>query len=373
MIFMVRRLQEIGRKAGVSIFVCIRDLQKAYDTVDRTFLWQVPTRIGVPPQMIAVIRQFHGWMKACVWPDDGVNSDWFEVEQGLRQGCVLSPLLFNIFAAVLNVVLLRFSEDPAILDELMHTKEPSTLMVPELAMDDIRRVVRSLLYAGDAYIVSWSPQGLAKMMGVVVEACRAFALTVSSSNKTDIMWRPPPRTPRTMVQVEAATQIYKQAQYLTYLGGTVTEISHMSVKISRRTRACWMRIRRYLRELYDQPKVALSLKTRMVKAEAIEALLYGCNTWTLRQEHYAKPRTVHHRILLRFIGAQRKIPDRRMISYNRALEITGCESIETALRTQILFWAGTLIRMSGGRLPKRIMSGNIEGAVQNGRGVKEKE
>ena len=54
-------------------------------------------------------------------------------------------------------------------------------------MDDIRRVVRSLLYAGDAYIVSWSPQGLAKMMGVVVKACRAFALTVSSSNKTYIM------------------------------------------------------------------------------------------------------------------------------------------------------------------------------------------
>ena len=38
----------------------------------------------------------------------------------------------------------------------------------------------------------------------------------------------------------------------------------------------------------------LSLKTRM-KAEAIEALLYGCSTWTLRQEHYAKLLTVHHR------------------------------------------------------------------------------
>ena len=49
----------------------------------------------------------------------------------------------------------------------------------------------------------------------------------------------------------------------------------MSVEIARQTRACWMRIRRYSRELYDQPKVALSLKTRMVKAEAIEALLYG--------------------------------------------------------------------------------------------------
>ena len=54
----------------------------------------------------------------------------------------------------------------------------------------------------------------------------------------------------------------------------------------------------------------------MVKAEAIEALLYGCSTWTLRQEHYAKLRTVHHRVLLRIIGAQRKRLH-KMTSYNR--------------------------------------------------------
>ena len=98
---------------------------------------------------------------------------------------------------------------------------------------------------------------------------------------------PPPRTPRTMVRIEEAGQIYKQVQSSTYLGGAVTETPDMSVEISRRTRACWMRIRRYSRELYGQPKVALSLKTWMVKAEAIEALLYGCRTWTFRQEHYA--------------------------------------------------------------------------------------
>ena len=65
------------------------------------------------------------------------------------------------------------------------------------------------------------------------------------------------------------------------LRDVVTEIPDMSVEIARRTRACWIRIRRYLRELYDQPKVALSLKTQMVKTEAIEDLLYRCSTWTL--------------------------------------------------------------------------------------------
>ena len=223
---------------------------------------------------------------------------------------MLSPLLFNIFfAAVLNVVLQRFSEEPAILAELVNLKERSTSMGPESAMDYVRRAVWGMLYADDACIVSRSPQGLAKMMEVIVEVCRAFVLTVSAK-KTETMCMPPPRTPRTMVQMEAAGQIYKQVQSFTYLGGAVTETPDMSVEIARR----------YSRELYVQPKVALSLKTRMVKAEAIEALLYGCSTWTLRQEHYAKLRTVHHRVLLRIIGAQRKRPDRRMTSYSHALE-----------------------------------------------------
>ena len=57
----------------------------------------------------------------------------------------------------------------------------------------------------------------------------------------------------------------------------------------------------------------------------------------------AKFRTVHHRVSLRIIGTQRKIPDHRMTSYNRAPEITRCESIETTLHTRRLLRAGKLI------------------------------
>ena len=179
---------------------------------------------------------------------------------------MLSPLLFNIFfAAVLTVVLQRFSEEPAILAERVHLKEPLTSMGPEPAVDYVRHAVWGILYTDDACIVSRSPQGLAKMMEVIVEVCQAFWLTVSAK-KTETMCMPPPRTPRTMVQIEAAGHTYKQVQSFTYLGGAVTEVPNMSAEIARRTRVCWMRIRRYLRELYDQPKVALSLKIRMVKA-----------------------------------------------------------------------------------------------------------
>ena len=64
--------------------------------------------------------------------------------------------------------------------------------------------------------------------------------------------------------IEAAREIYKQVQSFTYLRGTVTEIPGMSTGIATPTCSCWIRIRRYLRVSYDQPKVAMSLKTRMV-------------------------------------------------------------------------------------------------------------
>ena len=109
------------------------------------------------------------------------------------------PLLFKIFfAAVLNVVHQKFSEEPAILAELVHLKEPSTSIGPESAMDYVRRAVWAMLYADDACIVSRSPQGLAQMMEVIVKVYRVFALNVSA-NKTETMCMPPPRTPRTMV------------------------------------------------------------------------------------------------------------------------------------------------------------------------------
>ena len=85
-------------------------------------------------------------------------------------------------------------------------------MEPELALDYISLAVWGMLYVDDACIALQSSQGVAKMMEVIVEVCRAFALTMSSAKKTETMCVPPPRTPRTMVRVEAAGQIYKYVQ-----------------------------------------------------------------------------------------------------------------------------------------------------------------
>ena len=172
-------------------------------------------------------------------------------------------------------------------------------------MDYVRRAVWGMLYTDDDCIVSRLPQGLGKIMKVIVEVCQAFASTVSAKT-TDTICMSPPRKARTMLRVEAAEKIYKQMQPFTYPGGAMTGTPDMFFEIARRTRACWICIRRYLRELYDQSKAALSCKARMVKTKAFEVLLYGRITWALRQGYYTKFRTVHERVLVRITGGQRK-------------------------------------------------------------------
>ena len=102
------------------MYLCFIDLTSAYDAADRNLLWDVLAPFGVPPRMLAVIRKFHDGMHVCVRLDNGDCSDKFNVGKGLRQGCMLAPLLLNMFfTAVLRVTEKRFLPDAAITDNMV--------------------------------------------------------------------------------------------------------------------------------------------------------------------------------------------------------------------------------------------------------------
>ena len=94
-------------KKDSPLYLRFIDLTKSYDSVDRLLLWAVLARIDVPPRMLAVIRQFHDGIQACVRLDDGECLNKIDVGQGLRRGCVIAPLLFIMFFTAVLRSLMR--------------------------------------------------------------------------------------------------------------------------------------------------------------------------------------------------------------------------------------------------------------------------
>ena len=173
----------------ISLYVWFIDLTKAYDSVDRTLLWTVLARFGVTQIMSTVIRQFHDGMRACVRRDDRVCSRWFAVEQGLRQRCVLAPLLFNIFfATVIYLASTRFKADKDIMDTLVHLRKKSGRGGGgrQLSESQSSRRRHGVCFTLTMLGSSQPPEQLRKMMGVIVVVRAAFGLNISEA-KTEIM------------------------------------------------------------------------------------------------------------------------------------------------------------------------------------------
>ena len=95
-LFTVRMLSEkVISKNKSMIMVCV-DLEKAYDNVNREMMWKVLEDYGIRGSLVKAVRSMYVNCEACVKVQGG-TSDWFKVEQGVRQGCVMSPWLFNVY------------------------------------------------------------------------------------------------------------------------------------------------------------------------------------------------------------------------------------------------------------------------------------
>ena len=96
MIFSVHQsVEKLSEHREKGFFISI-DLHNAYDSVSRSALWRVLAKAGIPAKLITIIRSFHEGMQAVVVTQSGTTNP-IDVNNGLRQGCSLSPRLFNIY------------------------------------------------------------------------------------------------------------------------------------------------------------------------------------------------------------------------------------------------------------------------------------
>ena len=88
---------EKAREFQKNIYFCFIDYAKAFDCVDHNTLWKILREMGIPDHLTCLLRNIYAGQEGTVGSGHG-TTDLFQIKKGVRQGCVLSPCLFNLYA-----------------------------------------------------------------------------------------------------------------------------------------------------------------------------------------------------------------------------------------------------------------------------------
>ena len=87
---------EKAREFQKNIYFCFIDYAKAFDSVDHNKLWKILQEMGIPDHLICLLRNLFADQEATVRTRRG-TMDGFKIGKGVRQGCILSSCLFNLY------------------------------------------------------------------------------------------------------------------------------------------------------------------------------------------------------------------------------------------------------------------------------------
>ena len=88
---------EKARQFQKNICFCFIDYAKAFDCMDYNKLWKILQEVGIPDHLTCLLRNLYAGQEATVRTAHG-TTNWFQIERGVRQDCILSPRLFNLYA-----------------------------------------------------------------------------------------------------------------------------------------------------------------------------------------------------------------------------------------------------------------------------------
>ena len=90
-------IMEKAREFHKNIYFCFIDYAKAFDCVDHNKLWKILKEMGIPDHLTCLLRNLYADQEATV-KTGYRTTDLFQIGKGVRQGCILSPCLFNFYA-----------------------------------------------------------------------------------------------------------------------------------------------------------------------------------------------------------------------------------------------------------------------------------
>ena len=333
-IAVMRTLCERSLEYGNEIFICFVDFEKAFDRIDWVLMLKILKKIGVDWRDRRLIMNLYRNQKAVVRIQHEF-SDEGELGRGVRQGCCMSPLLFNIYAE-------------AMMEEAMEGIEEGVKIGGKL-LKDVR-------FADDQGMIASREAGLQKIMDSLNATALRYGMKINIK-KTKVM-----KVSREGGTINITINGLKieQVKSFKYLGCILTEDGKCENEIKCRIAQA--------KEAFSKRKELLTkslknpTKIKIVKTLVWTTLLYGSETWTLRKEDIRKLEALEMWIWRRM----ERISWSDKITNDEALKRVGTDrQLLNTLRSRKKTWIGHVLRGDG--VLKEVIEGRMEGKRPRGR------
>jgi len=330
---------------GRDLYVAFMDLEKAYDKIDRKAMWQVLQVYGVGGKLLRAVKGFYKESKACVRVSRE-EGEYFPVKVGLRQGCVMSPWLFNIFM------------DGVVREVKARVREQGARMVYG---GERKWEVSQLLFADDTALVADSKEKLQSLVTELGRVCDRRKLKVNVA-KSKVM-----RCSRDGgiggADIVLNGERLEQVAEFRYLGVDIEARGSMETEVRHRVGE-GAKVLGALRGVWRKRDLSVEAKMGMFEGIVVPSVLYGCEAWALNAWSRKRIEVLEMKCLRTITGVRwfdrvRNTRVREMCGNRRSL-------LERADQG-VLKWFGHIERMEEERVIKRIYRSTVEGDRLRGR------
>jgi hypothetical protein len=322
-IFTLRQLIERRLVYGKPFVIVFVDFAAAFDSVHRESLWKAMAADGVPHQIIAAIRDLYDG-SVCSVRVYGRESSEFRVETGVKQGCILSPMLFSI---IVDWVCGKVAFDSG-----------------GVTLSDNFSII-DLDYADDLALCGEDAADAQRLLTNLSDTAAPVGLQVSIKKTKTLC----------IGDIDAALSLNGESietvDSFVYLGASMTSSTRAGVEINLRIGKATGAFEGLEKPLWSRPEIGIELKCRVFRTSVLSVLLYGSETWALTQEDTNKLEVFQTRRLRRLLGIS--LLDHR--TNESVLAECGLPTIDAEIRARRLRWFGHVLRREPSRLVRRCL------------------
>ncbi|XP_061574023.1 uncharacterized protein LOC133440720 [Cololabis saira] len=366
MVFVLRQLLEKSREQCKDLYIAFIDLSKAFDTINREMLWKQLDKLGVPPKFLSVLQQLHTGMQARVITGD-LQSEPFKVNTGVKQGCVLAPVLFNLLLSAITFLFNRALDHKDGV-HLEYRLDGNLFNIRRLKAHTKTKICRicELQYADDCAVLAHSPESMQHALNTISTLYQSFGLQVNTQ-KTEIMSQlvTQPPSPHSF-HINGIP--LKTVEHFTYLGSTISSHCSLDTDVHTRINKASSAFGRLRRRVFENRNLKVGTKVAVYNAVCVSTLLYGAETWTPYRRHITNLEAFHIRCLQKILGLswEDKVP------HSEILKSTNSSCMEAAVAKRHLRWIGHTIRLPEHRLPRQVLYGQLQDAKRAAGGQKKR-